>query len=200
MRYKPYKPRYTVPEILRMKAEGRTHSQIANHFRISTSRVGQLIKAEKERIESAAKAERLRQQIRASVDLSDLDRKLPVDDLFCLLQLPPIVCERFKRSYQWQDIRELSLREFMDALLPLVEHPKNFYEVLPAFKIRWIGRKSYAAVVMRLSSLDLGEVFSKEWAERRRRLAEYLIASEGYHRSKSLLYQFCGVTDDSTQA
>ena len=71
---------------------------------------------------------------------------------------------------------------------------ENFYDVLPAFKIRTIGKKSYTAVNRRLSSLDLGEAFKKEWAERIRRLKEYLVASEAYH--KSLLYQFGGTNDD----
>jgi len=190
-----HKHSYTVPEVLRMQAEGQPNSQIGQHFGISRARVGQIIKEEKGRVASAAKAERLRQQIRASVDLTDLDRKLLVDDLFCLLQLPPIVCRRFKQSCQWRDIRELSLREFMDVLLPLVDNPKNFYEVLPAFKIRLVGKKSYAAMTARLSSLDLGEVFKTEWDERVRRLKEYLIASEGYQKGKSLLYRF-GMTND----
>ena len=67
----------------------------------------------------------------------------------------------------------------MDVLLPIVDNPKNIYDVLPALRIRNMGRKSYAAVNMRLSSLDVGEAFSKEWAERGRRLKEYMIKSEG---------------------
>ena len=190
-----YKPPYSIPEVLRLKSEGQTHCEIANRFGISSSRVGQIIRQERERVESAKRAECLRRQIRASHDLSDLDRKLTVDDLFCLLELPPMVCRRFKRSFQWGDVRELSLRQFMDVLLPLVDHPKNFYDVLPAFKIRTIGKKSYAAVNMRLSSLDLGDAFREEWAGRMRRLKEYLVASEGYHKSKSLLHQFGGTND-----
>ena len=194
----PYKPSYTVPEIIQMRSEGKSYSDIAHHFRISRARVGQIIKKEKERVEEAEKTERLRQQIRASHDLSDLEKKLSVDDLFCILELPLIVTKRFKLSFQWEGIQEMSLRQFMDILIPMVDNPKSFYEVLPAFKIRLIGRKSYAAVVMRLSSLDLGEVFRAEWNERRRRLSQYLIESEGYHRSNSLLYQFCGTTGEAT--
>jgi len=80
---------------MRLKAAGLAHSQIAKHFGISAARIGQLIKAEQERVASSATVARLRQQIRAGLDLSDLDRKLPVDDLFCLLELPPIVTKRF---------------------------------------------------------------------------------------------------------
>jgi len=91
----------------------------------------------------------------------------------------------------------MSLRQFMDVLLPPCVAPKNFYEVLPAFKMRNIGKKSYADVVMRLSSLDLGEAFRKAWAQRRRSLNDYLTASEGFHKSGSLLYQFCGANGKS---
>jgi hypothetical protein len=89
----------------------------------------------------------------------------------------------------------MSLRQFMDVLLPPCVAPKNFYEVLPAFKMRCIGKKSYADVIMRLSALDLGETFRKAWARRRRNLNNYLTASEGFHKSGSLLYQFCGAND-----
>lgn len=183
-----YKPPYTIPKIMKMQAEGQTYSQIARHFGISRARVGQIVKRERQRLASTERAQRFCQQIRASNDLNDLDKKLSLDDLFCLLDLKPFVSERFKRHFQWLGIRELSLRQFMDVLLPIVDNPKNLFDVLPAFKIRTIGQKSYVAVNMRLSSLDVGEAFSKEWAERGRRLKEYLIKSEGYH--KSLLYHF----------
>jgi hypothetical protein len=175
-----------------MRADGRRNQEIAERFHISAARVGQIIRKEDEQVLSDERAEHVRRRIRAGNDLRDLDEKLPVGDIFCLLQLPPLVVKRFEVSFQHRGILTLSLREFMDILIPLVDAPRNFYDALPAFKIRNIGRKSYAAVVMKLSSLDLGEAFSKEWAERRRRLSLYLLASEGYDRSKSLLYQFCG--------
>jgi len=175
---------------MRLKAAGVTHSQLAKHFGISTVRVGQLVKEGKERGASSATVERRRQQIRASLDLSDLDRKLRVDDLFCLLELPPMIGKRLKESFQSSEARGLSLRQFMDVLLPLVDHPKNFYEVLPALRIRLIGKKSYAVMISQLSSLDLSDGFRREWAKRESRLKEYLMASEGYYKKNSLLYRF----------
>jgi hypothetical protein len=192
-----YKPPYAIPEVMKMRSEGQSLSRIAQRFGRSRTRVAQIIKEERTRVASLERAKGLRRQIRASNDLNDLDRKLSIDDLFCILELPPIVSERFKRSFERDGIRALSLRQFMDVLIPIVDNPKNFYDVLPAFKIRTIGKKSYAAVTMRLSSLDVGNAFRKEWAERRRRLKEYLMASEGYHKSKSLLYRFCGANDEA---
>jgi hypothetical protein len=180
----------TISKVTRLKAAGLTHSQIAKHFAISRLRVDQLIEEGQERGASSAAVERRRQQIRASLDLSDLDRKLRVDDLFCLLELSPMICKRLKESFQWGDVPALSLRQFMDVLLPLVDNPKNFYEVLPALRIRLIGKKSYAVMISQLSSLALGDVFRREWAERVRRLKEYLMASEGYYKKNSLLYRF----------
>jgi hypothetical protein len=187
-----HKHPYTVPEVLRMQDEGQPNSQIGQHFGISRARVGQIIKAEKQRVLAIRRSESLRRKIRASHDLEDLDRKLSLADLFCLLELPSIVTKRFTLHLQQEGTTEMSLRQFMDVLLPPWVAPKNFYEVLPALNIRNIGKKSYADVVMRLSSLDLSEAFRKEWARRRRNLNDYLAASEGFHKSSSLLYQFCG--------
>jgi hypothetical protein len=192
-----HKHPYTVPEVLRMQAEGRPHSQIGQHFGISRARVGQIIKAEKQRVLAIRRAESLRRQLRASHDLDDLDRKLPLADLFCLLELPSIIANRFTLYLHEEGATEMSLRQFMDVLLPPWVAPQNFYEVLPALKIRNIGKQSYADVIMRLSSLDLSEAFRKEWARRRRNLNDYLAASEGFHKSGSLLYQFCGANGKS---
>ena len=189
------RPRYTVPEILQMRADGKRNQEIAERFNISAARVGQIIRKEEEQVLEVERSESRRRRIRASNDLNDLNKKLPVDDIFCLLELPQVVVNRFNDHFRWTGIQMLSLREFMDILIPVVDTPRNFYDVLPAFKIRNIGRKSYAAVVVKLSSLNLGEAFSREWAERRRRLSLYLLASEGYHQSKSLLYQFCGMCE-----
>ena len=40
-----YTPTYKVPEVVRMRREGLTYRQIGEHFRISSSRVGHIIKA-----------------------------------------------------------------------------------------------------------------------------------------------------------
>jgi hypothetical protein len=88
------KPPYSVPRILRMRSEGRTNTEIASACGISKVRVGQIIKSERERTEAAERAQQRRRRIRAGHDLNDLDAKLPVGDLLCVLELPSVVSAR----------------------------------------------------------------------------------------------------------
>ncbi|MFZ4395628.1 MAG: hypothetical protein ACOYOU_08365 [Kiritimatiellia bacterium] len=45
-----YMPRHTIPEILRLQSEVLTHSQIADQFGTSTTRVWQLVKQEQQTV------------------------------------------------------------------------------------------------------------------------------------------------------
>jgi transcriptional regulator with XRE-family HTH domain len=82
----PCQPRHSVPEILQLRAEGKTYAQVARHFGISSSRVGQIIRRERRR---ASVAERSAARCREIGARNDLARKLPIDGLFCVLGLPP---------------------------------------------------------------------------------------------------------------
>jgi hypothetical protein len=90
MRYKSCQPPYAIPEVMRMRSQGKTHSEIADHYHVSTSRVGQVIRKEKERVLSSERAESLRRQIRACHDLSDLDKTIPADDPFAFCNSRPL--------------------------------------------------------------------------------------------------------------
>ena len=70
---------------MKMRAEGQTLAKIAKHFGISCSRAGHILKAERQRLVSMERAKYLCQNIRAS---NDVDKNIPIDDLFCMLALP----------------------------------------------------------------------------------------------------------------
>lgn len=170
-----YKLPYTIPEIIKMQADGQTYSQIAKHFGISSARVGQIIKRERQRLASTERAQCLCQQIRASNDLNDLDKKLSLDDLFCLLELSRRAEMVLRAYFNRQGITEFSLRNMMDFLIPAIEKPGDFYDIMPAYKVKMLGQILYAAMIKGLSHVDCGEAFRAEWTARKRRLRDYLL-------------------------
>ena len=173
-----YKPPYAIPEIMKMLADGQTQSQIARHFGISRSRVGQIVKGERQRMALDERAQSLRQQIRAS---NDLDKKLPIDDLFCLLCLPRRAETLLMAYFNRQGITEFSLQDMMDFLIPAIESPKNHYNLMPAYKVKMLGQILYATMIKGMSHVDCGEAFRGEWTARKRRLRDYLASTGGFY-------------------
>jgi hypothetical protein len=133
VRYKPYQPPYTIPEVLQMRAEGKTYSEIGNHFGISRPRVGQLINREKQRQQSAERRKVILNGIRGS---NDIDRKLPLEDMFCVLSLSRRAGTCLRGYFSLNHITEFSLRDMMDFLLPLVDVEADYIEHLPALRVK----------------------------------------------------------------
>lgn len=168
-----YKPPYTIPEILQMRLEGKAYSEIALRFGISRSRVGQIVKRERQRTEVAERSVVIRNEMRGT---KDVGRKLSIDDLFCVLNLPGRPRAVLRAHFNRQGITEFSLRDMMDFLIPIVETPRNHHDLMPAYRVRMLGQVLYAAMIEALSAVDCGEAFHAEWAERKEGLRKYLTA------------------------
>lgn len=166
-----YKPPYKVPEVVQMRQEGLTYRQIGKHFGISSSRVGHVIKAADNRAREAARAETLRLELRAS---GGLTKKIPFDDLLCLLDLSARGKDQLQKWCNCEGIAELSLLDLMNMLLPVVEHPKEYYDLMPAYKVRGLGQIIYAELIKAVSALDCGGNCEQEWTARKKRLRKYL--------------------------
>jgi hypothetical protein len=173
-----YKPQYTVLEILQMRSEGKTNQQIAERFGISSSRVQQIIAREKRKASSAQRSAVLRRDICAR---NDNARKLPVEDLLCILNLPPRAETVLRRHFREQGTNEFSLRDMMDFLIPLVGGATDLYDHMPAYRVKWLGRVLYAAMIKGMSAVDCGDALQAEWTERKARLRDYLRATRGYY-------------------
>ncbi len=185
-----HKPSYTIPEILRLKSEGLTNSQIADQFDISSAMVWQLIKQEHHRL---AAAERSATILAGIVAHHDLDKKLPVTDLLCVLHLSKRADRVLRRHFGQQGVTEFSLRNMMDFLIPAVDDAKeanrsgdqvdfeDYYRHMPAYRVKMLGQILYAEMIKAMSALECGEVFRSEWTERKRRLRDYLIGSDSYN-------------------
>lgn len=178
MRYKPYKPPYTIPEVLRLKSEGQTHLQIANRFGISRSRVGQLIKGEVQKALAVERSAAIRNEINIS---HEIGTKLPLDDLFCILNLPKKPQGILMAHFTRQGIKEVSLLDMMDFLIPSVENAEDLYDHMPAYRVKMLGQILYAAMIKAMTAIDCGEVFQVEWTARKKSLREYLIGRGGYY-------------------
>ena len=173
-----YTPPYTVPEVMRLRSEGLTHREIARRFGISPSRVGQLIKAEKERQQSAERSRVIRSEIEAS---GDLDRKLSLPDFFCVLDLPPRAEAVLRSHFERKGIETFSLRDMMDFLIPAVPCSNDLYDHMPAYRVKWLGQILYAAMMKAMSAVDCGDLFWNEWTERKKRLRKYLVSTGGFY-------------------
>ena len=171
-----YKPPYAIPEVLRLRSEGLTRTQIADHFGISGSRVGQIIEGERQRLLCIERSAAIRNEIRSS---NEICRKLPIADLFCVLNLPRKPQGVLTAHFDRQGITSFSLLDMMDLLIPVVD-AQDYYDRMPAYRVKMLGQILYADMIKALSAVDCGGVFQAEWTVRKARLREYLIGRGGF--------------------
>lgn len=173
-----YAPAYKVSEVVQMRREGLTYRQIGQHFRISSSRVGHIIKDADNRARQAARAADVRQELHISGDCS---KKLAVEDVLCLLDLSRRAKDQFEKWCESDSITELNLFDLMDMLIPVVERSKEYYDLMPAYKVHGLGQKIYAELIKSVSALDCGDACEKEWTARKKRLKEHLMDLPGFY-------------------
>jgi len=170
MRYKSYEPPYTIPEIVRMRSEGLTYSQIGNHFGVSSSRIGHILKREEEKQFAAGRSATILEETSAR---NDIDRKLSISDLFCVMNLSKRAEAVLKKHFSSKNIAEFSLREMMDFLLPIVHGSGDYYDYLPAYRVKTLGIILYSEMVGAMSSMDGGETCEQVWTGRKEQLRNY---------------------------
>jgi hypothetical protein len=170
MRYKPYQPPYTLPEILQMRSQGKTFSEIGNHFGRSSARMSQIVNREEQRQQSVKRSAVLLSEIRCQ---AGIDRKLTIPDLFCVLNLSKRAEAVLKRYFRTNDITDFSLRDMMDFLLPVVDGSGDYFDYLPGYRVNTLGVILYREMITRLSAVDAGESFQGDWAIRKSQLRDY---------------------------
>jgi hypothetical protein len=173
-----HKPGYSVPEILRMHAEGVTNRSIAECSSISPARVGQLIKESERRAQQAERSRAIRTQIR---DAGDFSRKMPVENLLCALNVSSRAEGLLRREFVWDEIKEVSLLDLMDFLLPIVEQPASHRDLMPAYRVYKMGQITYAELIKAMYALDCGEAYAAEWAARKKRVKDYLLETGKFY-------------------
>jgi len=159
-------------EVVRMRKEGISYKQICERFRISRSRVGQIISAFE--LEEQQR-ERFRQVLQTLRSTNDIDKKWPKETIMECLLLPRAFAWRLERYFQRENIVELSLRDLMDFLISAnIEPGQGLFEVMPALTQFNVGRKTYAVLVRCVSQQDFGKAFETEWAMRIGNVIRYL--------------------------
>jgi hypothetical protein len=158
-------------EIFRLRQEGSGFRHIANIFNISTCRVAEIFRREKKRVEWAERSVCLQWECRV---INDIDRKMPIEDLFCLFSFPVRISMAVRNHLRGKGIQEYSLRDMMEFLIPKVPAEKVSNFIMPACGIAGIGKKYYAEMIMAMSSKDCGEWFQREWDDRKDLLKDYL--------------------------
>ena len=123
----PCKPPCSIPEVLRLKSEGLTNVQISGRLGISRSRVGQIVERERLYALSVERSAALRNEIRIS---NGIGKKLPMADLFCVLDLPKRAQAVLVAHFNRQGTTDFSLLDMMDFLIPVVEDAKGHQRTL----------------------------------------------------------------------
>jgi hypothetical protein len=165
-------------QVVRMRREGISFTQICERFRISHSRVGQIVSAF--RLEEQQR-EGFCQILRALRSEDNIDKKWPKEIIMECLLFPKVYAWRLERHFQKESILELSLRDLMDFLISgHIETGQNLYQVMPALSQFNVGWKTYTFLVRRLSQQDLGAAFNTEWALRIGNVVLYLQKKHAY--------------------
>ena len=161
-------------DILRMGLTGGDFRDIARQLNISSSRVHQIFKKEKERYDWTRRSRKLQRDYRKR---NAIDRKMRIDNLFCMLAFPTKIREVLGHYFGEHEIKTYSIRDMMEFLIPQCQSYQPLNCVMPACGIRGMGKRYYATLIGTMSSVDCGEEFQREWTERKIRLENYFTRS-----------------------
>ena len=100
----------------------------------------------------------------------DLDRKWTVEEMMDALHLSTRLRTAIGCRCEWKKVGEMTLREFMDLVLPDKPHAKPGYLITHLLDLRNVRLHSFWLTVKRLSELDLGMQCNLEWKRRWGRL------------------------------
>lgn len=140
-------------------------------------------KLEAERLARKRSAQLL-QEIRL---VDDLDRRWKVGELMDALLLPTRARTSLGYRWEWKNVTESSLREFMELVISDQPHPKPGFLLTPLVDFRNVRLKTFWETARRLTELDLGDRCNQEWRRRLRRLrqASRLHGGERYSWSRA---------------
>jgi hypothetical protein len=169
--------------IRQMQEDGASNKEITLAVGISRKTLSLVFdKFEAERLAKERSAQLL-QDIRWE---DDLDRKWKVKELMNTLLLPIRARTSLGYRWEWNEVTELSLREFMELVISDKPHPKPGFLLTPLVDFRNVRLKTFWETVKRLTELDLGDRCNQEWKRRLERLkqAQRIHGGQRYSWSK----------------
>ena len=75
-----------------------------------------------------------------------------------------------KNWFEWHDVTEITLREFMDLVISDKPHRKPGFLITPLLDVRNVKLHTFWSTVKRLTEADLGRECNLEWKRRLTRL------------------------------
>jgi hypothetical protein len=116
----------------------------------------------------------------------DLDRKWKVLEALDSLLLMPTTRTALGRWYEWDNVEQLSLREFMNLVISERNHAKPGFLITPLLDCRFVGLRGFWSAVWRLTESDFGENCNREWRRKLERLrrASRIVGGRPYSWSK----------------
>ena len=149
--------------ILQLSREGVGHEEIARLFRISRTNIDRIVRRFDDERRLAEKHNKLLARIRQA---NDLDAAWSTADLIDAIRPPPVIRTRLKEHFAGLNTDWIALRFLMDITIPAKGAPEADLLYPPLFKVVGVGKKGYWSIVHRLTDLDLGDEFEREWLER----------------------------------
>ena len=156
-------PILSIPErnrqILEMRNQGLSQTEVARRFRLSPSRIYLIEKQDAADRSLAERRTRLREEIRAA---DDLERIWPVEDLIDAIGLIVVTRKRLADHFVATGKRQISLRELMDMCLDAPVEGLDFM-MSPLLRVYGVGKKGFWSVVNGLTGMDLENRSNEEW-------------------------------------
>ena len=149
-------------QILQLRAEGRSQTEVARTFKLSPSRIYLIEKQDAADRSMEQRRATLREEIRAA---DDMDRMWPVEDLIDAMGLIVVTRKRLMDHFVATGKRQISLRELMDMCLDAPVQELDFM-MSPMLRVYGLGKKGFWSVVKGLTDLDMGTRCNQEWQTR----------------------------------
>ena len=149
-------------QILQMRKEGHSQTDVARRFKLSPSRIYLIEKRDAADRSMCERRARLRGEIRAA---DDPEKLWPVNDMLDAVGLVVVTKKRLMDHFMKVGKQEIGLREFMDMCLDAPVEGLNF-RMPPLLRVRGVGKIGFWSVVNGLTRMDLGSLCNEEWQKR----------------------------------
>ena len=149
-------------QILQLRKEGMSQTDVARRFNLSPSRVYLI---EKQDAATRAMEGRRATMVKQLQESNDMDKLWPVEDLLDALGLIVVTRKRLVDHFAEKNQDQISLREFMDLCLDVPVEGMNF-TMTPLLRVYGLGKKGFWSVVKGLTDLDMGTRCNQEWQAR----------------------------------
>jgi len=152
-------------EIFNLINKGLSVNTVAKRYNLSSSRINQIIKQQKDDQEIDKNSKELIKRIKQS---ENMDEKWPMLDLVYAINLSTKARIRMIKYFSGENKKEVSLQEIINSMaLPELEYELSLKNI-PILKQKQLGMILYREMVRSLSKVDFGEKFQKGWKERKK--------------------------------